>query len=197
MTRLKPFPVVALGLCLLMAGPRAHGFEWAADTPEAQGMSSEKLGRLKDDLVRLHTRTFLVVRHDKVVFEWYAADSGVDKPHGTASLAKVLVGGMSLAAAMQDGRLKPADPVSRFVPAWKDDPRKSKITIAQLATHTSGLDDAESPGVPHEKLTGWKGEFWNRVPDPFTLARIGRRSSLSRGRGSATATPAWRCWHTR
>ena len=35
-----------------------------------------------------------------IAFECYAPDSGVDKPHGTASMAKALVGGMSLAIAL-------------------------------------------------------------------------------------------------
>src|SRR6185369_5157977 len=25
-------------------------------------------------------------------------------------------------------------------------------------------------GCPHEALTGWKGDFWKRTPDPFSLA---------------------------
>ena len=51
---------------------------------------------------------------------------------------------------------------------------KSTITVRELATHTSGLDDAEEGGLPHEQLTGWKGKFWKRLPvpnDPFTISR--------------------------
>src|SRR5439155_15323434 len=54
------------------------------------------------------------------------------------------------------------------------DPAKSRITIRHLGSHTSGLADAEDAGLPHEKLTGWKGDFWKRLPppnDPFTLSR--------------------------
>ena len=47
---------------------------------------------------------------------------------------------------------------------------KSKITIRHLATHTSGLEDAEQDHLPHDKLTGWKGAFWRRDPDPFSIA---------------------------
>ena len=32
--------------------------------------------------------------HDKIVYEWYAKGWGPDKPHGTASLAKALIGGV-------------------------------------------------------------------------------------------------------
>jgi CubicO group peptidase (beta-lactamase class C family) len=160
--------LIALAIC-----PRAKGFDWQTATPPSQGLSADKLDSLRDDLAKRDTHAFLVIRHDKIVLEYYAEGYGPDKPHGTASLAKAAVGGMSMAVAMQDGKLKPDDPAARFVPQWKDDPRKSKITIAQLAMHTSGLEDAEDgKHTPHEKLTGWQGEFWKREPtDPFTISR--------------------------
>ena len=75
---------------------------------------------------------------------------------------------------MGDGRIAPDDPASRYVPQWRDDPRREAITVRHLATHTSGIEDAEEGGLPHDRLTGWKGDFWKRLPpphDPFTLAR--------------------------
>ena len=51
---------------------------------------------------------------------------------------------------------------------------KSKITIRQLGSHASGLEDAETDRQPHHELTGWKGDFWKRLPvprDPFTVSR--------------------------
>ncbi len=116
------------------AGP----FSWQTDKPEAQGLSSAKLDELRDGLAKHATAALLVVRCDRIVYEWYGEGFGPEKPHGTASLAKAVVGGMSLAIAMQDGRLKPDDAASEYISQWRDDPRKSKITIAQLATHTSG-----------------------------------------------------------
>ena len=55
----------------------------------------------------------------------------------------------------------------------RGDARKGRITLAHLATHTSGLDDANEDGVRHRDLTGWKGEFWKNLPpprDPFSLS---------------------------
>jgi CubicO group peptidase (beta-lactamase class C family) len=116
----------------------------------------------------------LVVRHDKIVYEWYAPGHDAERPQGTASLAKALVGGLSLAVALTDGKLSLDDPAARFIPQWNDDPKRARITLRHLGSHTSGLDDAESDDLPHERLTGWKGDFWKRLPvpgDPFTLAR--------------------------
>jgi CubicO group peptidase (beta-lactamase class C family) len=165
--------ILLLFVCVGASVARAEGFQWQTATPESRGLSSEKLEQLRDDLARRGTETFLVIRHDRIVFEWYAAGFGPGKPQGTASLAKAIVGGMALAVAMQDGRLKPEDRAASFVREWKEDPRKSKITIAQLATHTSGLADAEDGNnSPHDRLTGWRGEFWKLGPtDPFTISR--------------------------
>jgi hypothetical protein len=39
-----------------------------------------------------------------------------------------------------------------------------------LATHTSGIEDAEQDDIDHMQLPGWKGAFWKRIPDPFSIA---------------------------
>ncbi len=72
--------------------------------------------------------------------------------------------------AMRDGKIRPDDPAAKFIPAWRNHPQKSRITIRQLATHTSGIEDAEQDDIPHMQLPGWKGAFWRRDPDPFSLA---------------------------
>jgi CubicO group peptidase (beta-lactamase class C family) len=151
------------------ASPAA--FEWRVATPESQGMSSDKLDAAQKELAKRATKMLLVIRHDRIVYEWYATDFSRATRHGTASMAKALVGGVSLALAMNDGLISPDDPASKYVPQWRDDPKKSKILIRHLATHSSGIEDAEEGGKPHIDLPGWKGMFWKRTPDPFTIAR--------------------------
>jgi CubicO group peptidase (beta-lactamase class C family) len=143
---------------------------WPVATPESEGLDGAALRRATDALAARRTKNFLVVRNGKIVHEWYAPDSGPLKPHYTASMAKALVGGMSLMVAIQDGRLSADDPASRFIPAWKDDALRSRITVRHLATHSSGVEDAEQDKIPHADLPGWKGAFWKRQPDPFSLA---------------------------
>jgi CubicO group peptidase (beta-lactamase class C family) len=152
----------------------AEPFEWQTSSPESQGFSSQALQRFQADLASRKTKALLVIRDDQIVHEWYAEGHDRDKPHYTASLAKAIVGGLSLGVALTDGRIALADKVSKYVPQWKDDPRKASITVAQLGSHASGLEDAEADDLPHEKLTGWKGDFWKRLPpphDPFTISR--------------------------
>jgi len=120
------------------------------------------------------TKAFLVVRNDRIVYEWYAPNHGPRQKHYTASMAKAIVGGLSLGLALTAGLIALDDPAAKYVPQWRDDPRKSRITIRQLGSHTSGIEDAEADKLPHDKLTGWKGDFWKRLAPPrdcFTVSR--------------------------
>jgi CubicO group peptidase (beta-lactamase class C family) len=147
---------------------------WPLASPESQGFNSTRLQSFSTDLMARGTTGFLVIRNEKIVFEVYAPGYNRTKPHGTASLAKALVGGTSLMLLLDDGKIKPDDLVSKYIPEWANDPLKSQIRIRHLATHTSGIEDAELNDIPHDQLTGWKGDFWKRLPpphDPFTIAR--------------------------
>jgi CubicO group peptidase (beta-lactamase class C family) len=162
--RLAAAALLAGGVCA------AAEFDFPQDTPERHGLSREALDHWRDRLAAHNTRALLVVRHDKIVYEWYAPGEDVNKKQGTASLAKAIVGGNSLMLALEDRRMQVDDRASKFIPAWRDDPKKSLITIRQLATHTSGIEDAEQDNIDHMKLPGWKGAFWRREPDPFSIA---------------------------
>jgi CubicO group peptidase (beta-lactamase class C family) len=161
----------------------ADPFEWQAANPESQGMSSERLSVLREDLASKKTRALLVIRNDRVVIEWYAEGQTAASKQGTASLAKAIVGGLSFAVAANDGLMALDDPAWKFVPQWKDDPVRSKIAVRHLGSHTSGIDDSHNReerarGVDQGKYTGWAGEFWRwrdgkqRPPhDAFSISR--------------------------
>jgi CubicO group peptidase (beta-lactamase class C family) len=170
-----PLLLVTVSACAAAAeGGHVSTFQWEKATPASQGMDGAKLEAMKDSLSAHHTKAVLVIRNDKIVCEWYQAGHGPDKRHYTASMAKAIVGGLSAAIAMNDGLIALDDQAVKYVPQWKGHPRKSKITVRQLGSHTSGIEDAEADNLPHEKLTGWKGDFWKRLApprDPFTLAR--------------------------
>jgi CubicO group peptidase (beta-lactamase class C family) len=166
---MKTFSVIVL---FIAAAAVLSGAEpvWPHDTPEHHGMSTAALDAWRDRLAAQKTNAVLVMRHDKIVYEWYAPGHTPDKKQGTASLAKAIVGGSSLMIALQDGRIAVDDLASKYIPAWRADPQKKLITIRQLATHTSGIQDAEQDNIDHMQLPGWKGNFWRRTPDPFSVA---------------------------
>ena len=145
-------------------------FQWGeAVPPESVGMAPAQLESARRGLAERGTAALLVVRHDRIAEEWYAPGRGPTDGHYTASLAKALVGGMSLLVALADGRISVDDPACLYLSRWQDHPEKSRITVRHLATHSSGIEDAADDDTPHEELPGWKGAFWRREPDPFTV----------------------------
>jgi CubicO group peptidase (beta-lactamase class C family) len=87
----------------------------------------------------------LVWRRDSLVLERYHGGVDADTPHPLASGTKTLSGLMAYAADA-DGLLSLDDRVAETIPAWRDDPQKSTITVRQLLHLTSGLDPG-GPGV--------------------------------------------------
>jgi CubicO group peptidase (beta-lactamase class C family) len=161
----------------------ADEFQWETGTPESQGMSSAKLAQLTEELRERGTKGFLVIRNDTIVHEWYAEGHSREKKHYTASLAKAVVGGLSVAVAITDGLIDLDAPVAKFIPQWESDPVRSKITLRQLGSHTSGIkdsqirDESDNP-LNQNDLPGWEGDFWRwrSVEHPpkqnaFVLAR--------------------------
>jgi CubicO group peptidase (beta-lactamase class C family) len=160
--------VALLAACVALAN--AQSMEWATIAPADAGFDPVKLEAWRGTLATHGTTGLLVIRRGRIALEWYAPGWDANRQHGTASMAKALVGGMSLAVAIDDERISPGDLALKYIPMWAGDPLKSKVTIRQLATHTSGISDAEQEGLPHDRLPGWKGDFWKRVPDPFSIA---------------------------
>ena len=62
-------------------------FAWQTATPESRSMSGPKLDVLRDALAARKTTAFLVVRNDRIVYEWYADG------HGPARIARHGVAG--------------------------------------------------------------------------------------------------------
>lgn len=176
---------VFLFMAIHCGNNNAQVFEWKTGSPEESGFSLEKIIALRDTLASHRTTSLLIIRDDNIILEWYAPGWDKNRTHYSASLAKAVVGGFSLLLAMNDERIDPDEPVCRYIPEWKNDPIKSKITVLSLATHSSGIEDAElnekdvaaakEDGIKivdkHMDIPGWKGNFWRQDPDPFTMAR--------------------------
>ncbi|MEW6234778.1 MAG: serine hydrolase [Candidatus Omnitrophota bacterium] len=191
---LSAFILIPFFSCLLFIPP-AHceesgaSFQWTKAAPEDVGMKDEKIDALLETLQAHSTAAILVVRHDRVVLEWYSDKMAPDRPHYTASLAKALVGGMSLLLALQDGKLNIDDPADKYISDWKDDPTRAGITIRHLATHSSGIEDAGVAGMGHLEAGGWKSRFWKKDPDPFTIARDWAPMKFKPGAGFEYSNP--------
>jgi len=171
------FIMFSLLLVLLVPNVSGQPFKFGSAIPEEEGFSTQGLYAMRDTLASQKTTSILVIRNDNIILEWYARGWNPGRQHYTASLAKALVGGTSLVLALNDGRMQVDDPACKFIPEWNTDPQKSKITIRELATHSSGIEDAiiidtvTNTQRDHMTLPGWKGYFWRKDPDPFTISR--------------------------
>lgn len=144
---------------------------WEAEFSESFYINITDLRSIGKALKETKTNKFLVIKDNKLFFEWYSQEFNVNKPHYTASLAKAIVGSLALLLVLQDNLLSLDDYAYEFIPHWKDDSLKSKIKIKHLATHTSGIKDARSSErIFKEDLPGWESEYWKEPDKRFHLA---------------------------
>jgi len=81
----------------------------------------------------------LVMQNGKTVFEHYANGGGADMRCKIFSGTKSFWGIAAL-CAVRDGLIKLDDRVADTIIEWKNDPRKSQITIRQLLNQTDGIE---------------------------------------------------------
>lgn len=85
--------------------------------------------------------SLLIQHRGKVIFEHYAEGHDAGKATMLASGTKSFWGPLAQ-MAVQDGLFALDDLVCDTINEWKEDPRKSKITVRMLLSLTSGLDPA-------------------------------------------------------
>jgi CubicO group peptidase (beta-lactamase class C family) len=83
----------------------------------------------------------LVIQNGRTIFEQYANGGSANRRWPIFSGTKSFWGIAAVAAA-HDGLIKLDEPVSDTITEWKNDPRKSQITILQLLRQTDGIDGA-------------------------------------------------------
>lgn len=119
--------------------------------------------------------SMLVMKGDKVVFQDAANEFALDLPWMLASGTKSFSGVMA-AAAIDDKLISGFDEkVADTITEWKTDPRKSKITIRQLLSLTSGIDAGQIAVVPlyadavKSPATHDPGTHFEYGPVPFQI----------------------------
>ena len=112
--------------------------------------------------------------------------------HYTASMAKAIVGGLSIAVAQTDRRLALDDNASKLTCRSGHPIRASPASrfVSAGFAHL-GAGRAEADKLPHDKLN-LKGDFWKRLEppnDPFTIARDRTPAPSSLGRSFSISNP--------
>jgi CubicO group peptidase (beta-lactamase class C family) len=154
-------------------------------TPDAVGLSPERLGRLTGvlqayvDSGRLAGAVALVARHGKVAYldavGWRDRESRApmrdDAIFRIASQTKAIVS-VAVMMLQEQGALLISDPVGRYLPEFQNTtvavpksgggydvvPARRPITIRDLLTHTAGISYGSGPAKDRweqAKITGW------------------------------------------
>lgn len=113
-------------------------------TPEEQGVPSKALIELFDSLHAIpgtDIHSMIVMRHGKVVGEFYPAPFGPEYQHTQYSSSKTLVS-MAVGIAIDENRLRLEDRVANFFIDYLPDTvsvRLADMTVRDLLTMTSGI----------------------------------------------------------
>ncbi len=192
---------VALRVVLLLFTVSSNAQELQATKPEELGFSSERLGRLDKTFSTYVTEdkmagsVILIVRKGKVAY--YKAFGYRDKESNSkmevgsmfriASQTKAIVS-TAIMILQEEGRLLIQDPVSRFIPEYKEttvaQPKPTggyevvkaerQMTIRDLLTHTAGVPYGEGIAAEEWKKAGMQGWYFAHRNEPVgeTIKRM-------------------------
>jgi CubicO group peptidase (beta-lactamase class C family) len=169
----------ALVLTLTLAA-QARDLSLPETKPEAAGFSSERLKKLDaglQDVVdnkQLAGIATVVVRHGQVVHQMThgLADIAANEPMQMDSIVRVYsmtkpITGTAMMMLYEEGKWKPSDPISKYIPEFKDlkvysgigadgqptfDAPKHAPTMAELMSHTAGFTYGAFGNTPVDKL---------------------------------------------
>jgi CubicO group peptidase (beta-lactamase class C family) len=85
--------------------------------------------------------SMLVMQNGRTIFERYA-NGGSTRGRWPIFSGTKSFWGIAALVAVNDGLFKLDDPVSDTITEWKNDPRKSQVTIRQLLNQTDGIEGA-------------------------------------------------------
>jgi CubicO group peptidase (beta-lactamase class C family) len=116
---------------------------WRTNTPEQQGMDSDKLCEALDYIQEHHlnVHSLLIVRNGYLVLDVCFYPYNQNDIHDVASVTKSITSTLA-GIAVSEGKIKSlSQPMISFFPApvANNDERKQKITIGHLLSMTSGL----------------------------------------------------------
>lgn len=134
-----------LALCVAVSVAMPAGAaEWQESTPAAQGLDASRFDALRAQLATgtPFVRSVVVVRNDRIVFEYLRAGVARDEPQQVASVTKSVVGAL-IGIAIERRQLQLDQTLGELLPqanAPDIDARVRAITVRHLLTLTAGFD---------------------------------------------------------
>jgi CubicO group peptidase (beta-lactamase class C family) len=180
-------------LAVLLASSPLPAQELPRSTPEAVGMSSERLARLTAALEqyvqegRLAGAVTTVLKDGNVVYDeavgYRDRESGArmasDAIFRIASQTKAVVS-VGIMMLQEEGALLISDPVSKYLPSFRSTtvaerredggydvvPAERPITLRHLLTHTAGIAYGSGPGGDRWEQAGITGWYFGHRDEP-------------------------------
>lgn len=116
---------------------------------------------LVSELERFKSIGFFVAKDGEVLWEYYWGDYSAESHTNSFSMAKSVVT-MLLGKAIEQGYIKSLDqPITDFLPEFKDDELGKKCTIGDLSAMTSGFDWVEDYYHPFDDTA--KAYYGNNI----------------------------------
>lgn len=114
------------------------------------------------EFVQRHkTISFVLIRNDSIVYEYYAKGYNSKMNVTSFSISKAYIT-MLTGIAINDGLIKNvSQPITDFITEWKNKPGYSLITIKDLLRHTSGLKFRG--GILNPDSDQWQFYYGNRL----------------------------------
>lgn len=120
------------------------GTDWEKAEPATQGLSAEKLDKAREWLESHKSKSGLVVRHGRIVAEWYFGEADRRSKFAAYSTSKSL-SSMATGLAIADGKLALDHTVGRYIPDAAPEGKRS-ITVKHLLSMTSGVHNDPNVG---------------------------------------------------
>jgi CubicO group peptidase (beta-lactamase class C family) len=123
------------------AVPSVPGDEWDVVSPEDGGVDAAVLEGAREYAFAdgMNTQGVVVVRHGKIVAEWYADGASQDSWAASWSMAKSFTSAL-VGIAIEEGKIPGVDePMTTWFPEWEGSPRE-EITLQDVLQMSSGLD---------------------------------------------------------
>ncbi len=155
--------VLFLGLILISVSsisqstyfPPTTGNTWDTLSPSRLNWCPQRIDSLYSFLQKTNTKGFIVLKDGKVVLEKYFGTFNADSFYYWASAGKSLTATLT-GIAQEKGLLKLSDTVSNIIGnGWTSAPiaKERLITVRNLITMTSGLDDSPPSPCTNEDTT--------------------------------------------
>lgn len=119
------------------AEPVFPGADWETATPASQGMDAEQLDKARAWLESHNSKSGLVIRHGRIVAEWYFGGADRNSKFAAYSTSKSL-SSMATGVAIADGKLALDHTVGQYVTDASPESKRT-VTVRQLLSMTSGV----------------------------------------------------------